>query len=122
MICLSLLIAAPTLAASGDTISTILIAGLKHVDRDVLLDDLGIHEGDSAGDNLARKLQARARELVYLSSFQVDVQTLGDGLHLNLRVRERPRFQIQPLIGTLDDGDLVGGMRFRSFSLFRRGE
>jgi len=122
LICLSLLIAAPSLAATGDTITTILIAGLKHVDREVLLSDLGIHEGDSADDNLARKLQARARELVYISSFQVEVQTFSDGLHLNLRVQERPRLQIQPIIGTLDDGDLVGGMRLRSFSLFRRGE
>ncbi len=122
LIFIALLMAAPMAASAEGTISTILVAGLKHVDREVLLDDLGIHEGDTVGDNLARRLRSRARELSYISGFEIDVQELTDGLHLNLRVRERPRFQLMPLIGTLDDGDLVGGMRLRSFSLFRRGE
>jgi len=119
---IALLLTAPMAAPADDIVSTILIAGLRHVDRDVLLDDLGVHEGDRVGGNLERGLSARARELPYLSTFRIEVERLGDGLHLNMRVAERPRFQLAPIIGTLDDGDLVGGMRLRSYSLLRRGE
>ena len=119
---IALLLAGTALLSADEVVSTILISGLKHVDREILLSDLSIHEGDRVGDNLARRLRSRAHELSYLSGFKVDTQSLADGAHLSLRVRERPRFQLQPLIGTLDDGDLVGGMRLRSFSLLRRGE
>jgi len=112
----------PAVSPADEVVSTILIHGLRHVDRRLLLNDLGLHEGDRVAEGLARRLKSRAEELHYLRDFEVDLLSLEDGLHLTLRVHERPRFRLMPLIGTLADGDLVGGMRMRSYSLMRRGE
>ena len=61
-------------AQAEDRVATILVQGLERIDRERLLEDLHLQEGDLYEEGLERKLEARALHLPYLRTLRAESQ------------------------------------------------
>ncbi len=118
---LILVIPAP-LRAAEDRVATIMIYGLRNIERGRLLEDLSLAEGDAYDDDLIGKLRYRAKHLAYLKVFHATVENGIQGAHLTLSVREASRLRFAPFFSVQDDGDLGGGFLIESDALLRKNE
>lgn len=117
-----LLLSPAAQAAAAQRVATILVQGLQRIERDQLLQDLRLQEGDALGADFEGVLVRRARQLSYLSSLRIESREGDRGLHLTLRVRESQRLVFAPTLLTLDDGELDGGLRVDASALLGRAE
>jgi len=112
----------PAVGAAQTRIATIIIRGLKHVERERLLEDLHVHEGDAYRAGLDRELEDRARRLPYLRALRARIQEGAVGVHLDLRVREASRVRFYPVFRVIEDGELAAGFDIESEALLGRDE
>jgi len=119
---LSLLLAAASVLAAEQRIATILIHGLRHIDRERLLDDLLLSEGGAYTNGLERRVERRARRLPYVRTLRVESRAGVRGMHLTLRVREASRLNLHPFFTVQEDGELGGGFHLESYTLLGLGE
>jgi len=119
------LLLAPALATGAESdlrVATILVQGLHRVERDQLLDDLALREGDPYRPDLERELERRGRHLPYLRVLRVESRVGELGMHLHLRVREASRLNFSPYATVLDDGELDGGLQVEGVAILGRAE
>ncbi|MBN2169939.1 MAG: hypothetical protein JW819_01305 [Candidatus Krumholzibacteriota bacterium] len=109
-------------AAAQTRIATIIIRGLQHVERERLLEDLHVHEGDTFHTGLDSELERRARHLPYLRALRAQIQEGATGVHLSLRVREASRVRFYPVFRVIEDGELAAGFDIESEALLGRDE
>lgn len=121
---LSPLLLAPLAAAKADParVATILVQGLHRIERDQLLEDLSLSEGDPYSPDLERELERRGRHLPYLRALRVESRVGKLGVHLHLRVREASRLNFSPYAIVLDDGELDGGLQLEGVAILGRAE
>ena len=110
------------LSSLAEPVSTILVQGLRNVEREVLLADLGIHEGQECPEDVVPLLKERGRGLPYLQSLEVSLHRSRQGVHLTLLCRETRAIRFQPILQALEDGELTGGFLLGTYSLLGHNE